>query len=93
MANHHQIRALPPDVQAQIKPSVTITDPVGVVLELIKNALDARATDIRVAIEVRKGACVVEDNGEGIPRKEFAQDGGLGRMHCKCSGISASRLY
>lgn len=76
------IRELPGEVVAQIKSSTTITSLTGVVLELLKNSLDARATTIDIAIDYRRGSCAVEDNGLGIPPAEFREHGSLAKMYC-----------
>lgn len=75
------IRALPPEVVAQIKSSTLITHLTGVVSELIKNSLDAEARTITVKVDFQKGGCVVEDDGCGIPPKEFRESGGIGKLH------------
>ncbi|KAI9815136.1 MAG: DNA mismatch repair protein [Pycnora praestabilis] len=69
-------------VVAQIKSSTVITSLNGVVLELLKNALDAEATKVEIIIDYRRGDCTVEDDGHGIPPAEFCDDGGLGKMYC-----------
>jgi DNA mismatch repair protein MLH3 len=77
------IRPLPPDVVAQIKSSTSITHLSGVVIELLKNALDAQARTISVNVNFQRGGCTVEDDGLGIPPAEFEPDGGLGKLHCE----------
>lgn len=77
------IQALPPDVVAQIKSSATITSLNWVVFELLKNSLDASSTKIEVTVDYGRGACIVEDNGLGIPPAEFRDDGGLGKLYRK----------
>ena len=77
------IQQLPPDVIAQIKSSTTITSLNGVVTELVKNSLDARASKIDISIDYGRGSCVVEDNGLGIPPSEFKVEGGLGKLYRK----------
>lgn len=78
------IRPLPDEVVAQIKSSTTIVSLSGVVLELIKNSLDANASKIQVTVDFARGACVVEDDGLGISPAEFSEDGGLGKRYCMC---------
>ena len=81
------ILPLPPDVQAQVQSSITITSLNDVVCELVKNSLDAGATRINISVDPGRGATEVEDNGMGIPATDFALDGGLGkhfRMLHKC---------
>ncbi|KAL4947364.1 hypothetical protein BDW69DRAFT_190259 [Aspergillus filifer] len=75
------IQPLPREVAAKIKSSISITDLNGVILELGKNALDANARNIYVNVDYRRGGCIVEDNGDGIPPAEFQPDGGLGKAH------------
>lgn len=75
------IRLLPPDVVAKLKSSTSITHLNGVVLELVKNALDANAHTVFVTVDVRRGSCIVEDDGDGIPPAEFESSGGLGKAH------------
>ncbi|KKK21887.1 hypothetical protein P175DRAFT_0512502 [Aspergillus ochraceoroseus IBT 24754] len=77
----HRIQPLPPQVAAQIKSSTSITNLNGVIVELVKNSLDANACTIFVTVDYRRGGCVVEDDGDGILRAEFEPDGGLGGAH------------
>ncbi|USP76671.1 hypothetical protein yc1106_03945 [Curvularia clavata] len=76
------ILPLPDDVVAQITSSTAIVSLTAVVLELLKNSLDAKATRVDAAVDFTRGACVVEDNGLGISPREFAEDGGLGKLYC-----------
>ncbi|KAL4963262.1 putative DNA mismatch repair protein (Mlh3) [Aspergillus stella-maris] len=75
------IQPLPREVAAKIKSSTSITHLNGVVLELAKNALDANARNIYVTVDYRRGGCVAEDDGDGIPPAEFQSEGGLGKAH------------
>ncbi|KAL4986430.1 hypothetical protein BDW68DRAFT_188820 [Aspergillus falconensis] len=77
----HQIQPLPCDVAAKIKSSTSITHLNGVILELVKNALDANAQCVFVTVDYRRGGCVVEDDGDGIAPAEFEVSGGLGKAH------------
>lgn len=74
------IRPLPADVACQINSSITFTSVNAVILELVKNSLDARPAQIHISVDYAKGSCSVEDNGVGIPPDEFESDGGLGKM-------------
>lgn len=76
------IRPLPEEVVAQIKSSTAIVSLIGVVVELLKNSIDAKATRIDVTVDFARGGCTVEDDGMGIPPAEFSADGGLGKLHC-----------
>ncbi|WEW55469.1 DNA mismatch repair protein [Emydomyces testavorans] len=75
------IRALHPEVAAQIESSIAITNLNTVVLELVKNSLDADAQTITITVDFQKGGCVVEDDGVGIPSSEFREEGGLGKLY------------
>lgn len=76
------IKPLPQDVVAQLKSSIAIVSLSSVVLELLKNALDAGAARLEAAVDFSRGDCVVEDDGIGIAPHEFRADGGLGKAHC-----------
>ncbi|KAJ5150673.1 uncharacterized protein N7500_010862 [Penicillium coprophilum] len=86
------IRALPSDVIAKIKSSTAIVHLTGVILELVKNSLDANANTIFVTVDFKRGGCIVEDDGEGIPPSEFEVTGGLGKPH-HTSKFKMSGLY
>ncbi|KAN0085167.1 hypothetical protein V8E54_001634 [Elaphomyces granulatus] len=75
------IRPLPQDVVAKIKSSTSITYLNGVIIELVKNSLDASARIIDVTVDYRRGGCSVEDDGHGIPQAEFELWGGLGKAY------------
>ncbi|KAJ5144027.1 uncharacterized protein N7515_002814 [Penicillium bovifimosum] len=86
------IRALPPDVIAKIKSSTSIVHLTGVVLELVKNSLDANAHTVFITVDFKRGSCIVEDNGCGIPSVEFEATGGLGKAH-HTSKLESSGVY
>lgn len=77
------ILSLPAEVIAQIKSSTTITSLTDVVLELVKNSLDANASRIEVVVDFGRGGCSVEDDGHGIPPSEFREDGRLCKPYCR----------
>ena len=73
------ILPLPPEVAAQIKSSTTISSLATVVLGLLANSLDADARRVDINVDLCRGAASVEDDGNGIPPKEFGENGGLGK--------------
>ena len=48
-----------------------IITPSHLVIELILNALDARATNVRVEVNPTLHTLIVTDNGKGIPPSDF----------------------
>lgn len=82
------ILPLPPEVAKKVQSSVKITNLNGVVVELIKNALDAAAGSVSIVVDYRRGGCIAEDDGYGIPAAEFKDGSGLCRAHCKlCDAV------
>src|SRR4051812_26145300 len=77
------ILPLPPEVARKVQSSVLVTNLNAVVVELMKNSLDAGAGSINVVIDYRRGGCVVEDDGFGLPAAEFKDGSGLCRAHSK----------
>ncbi|KAF1983055.1 hypothetical protein K402DRAFT_456882 [Aulographum hederae CBS 113979] len=76
-----QIQQLPAEVIAQIKSSTIITSLGEVIVNLVKNSLDAGASKIEVQVDYRRGGCIVEDDGLGVPPSEFKEEGGLGKLY------------
>jgi len=65
------IKVLPAEVAAKIAAGEVVERPVSVIKELVENAIDAGATEIKV--EIRQGGVRlmrVMDNGHGIPGDE-----------------------
>ncbi|KAJ6164249.1 hypothetical protein N7470_002921 [Penicillium chermesinum] len=81
MSSRSAIEPLPPDVVAKIKSSTSITDLTGVVIDLVKNSLDANARVVHVSVDFKRGSCIVEDDGDGILPAEFKPSGGLAKAH------------
>ncbi|KAK1139563.1 DNA mismatch repair protein [Aspergillus melleus] len=79
--NEQRIQSLPSEVVAKLKSSTSITHLNGVVVDLVKNALDANAHTVYVTIDFQRGGCVIDDDGDGIPPTEFESDGGLGKPY------------
>jgi DNA mismatch repair protein MutL len=66
-----KIHILPEDVAQKIAAGEVIERPVSVVKELVENALDAGATDIRIdLLEGGKRLIKVQDNGSGMSRED-----------------------
>lgn len=86
-----QILPLPAEVAAQIESSTAIPSLSTVVLGLIENSLDAGAKKIDVSVNLARGGCTVEDNGDGIEPNEFAADRGLGKPYRKFAKIESAR--
>lgn len=69
---HHRIQKLPDTIINQIAAGEVVERPAAAVKELLENALDAGATDIR--IDIRKGGksfIAIDDNGRGMTRDDL----------------------
>lgn len=77
------IKPLPVQAQLQLKSSVALNSLNDAVIGLIKNSLDSWAHTVHVEVDFSRGICCVEDDGAGIPAREFEESGGLGLMHRK----------
>ncbi|EFQ98826.1 hypothetical protein MGYG_01841 [Nannizzia gypsea CBS 118893] len=87
------IRVLPQDVARQMTSSSIVTNLNGVIVELVKNSLDADASTVTINIDFQKGTCTVEDDGIGIPPNEFHESGGLGKLHHTSKFYAAGQIY
>lgn len=87
------IRPLPDEVVAQIRSSTAVVSLTGVILELIKNSLDAKAARIHATVDFARGGCTVEDDGLGITPAEFGEHGALGKLYCAYTLHFDYKLY
>lgn len=67
------IQQLSPELANQIAAGEVVERPASIVKELLENAADAKATNVRVSIGYGGlNAIVIEDNGQGIVREDLA---------------------
>jgi DNA mismatch repair protein MLH3 len=90
-AQDGRIRSLPPDVAQQVSSSVSITHLNEVVVELVKNSLDADAQSVTVTVDYLRGGCSVQDDGSGIPATAFAEGAGLASPYRELNPLDRSR--
>lgn len=93
LSSNQSIAPLPIDVAKQISSSVTITSLDHVILGLVKNSLDAGARKIDVEVDYHRGACTVEDDGQGILASEFLEGGGLAKRYHTSRSSSSNITY
>ncbi|PLB33187.1 putative DNA mismatch repair protein (Mlh3) [Aspergillus candidus] len=91
MPSTDRIKPLPPEVVAKIKSSTSVTNLSDVIVELVKNALDANSRTVFVTVDFQRGGCVVDDDGDGILPAEFEAHGGLMKAH-HTSRFDASKM-
>lgn len=93
LPSNRSILPLPADVAKQINSSVAITSLDDVIIGLTKNSLDAGARKIDVEVDYYRGACAVEDDGQGIPTSEFLDEGGLAKRYHTSRSSNSNDTY
>ncbi|KAI5288349.1 DNA mismatch repair protein [Ascosphaera aggregata] len=93
MVTSKVIRRLPPDAINRITSSLAITNLSDVVLELVKNSLDAGCETLNIVVDFAKGGCSVEDDGCGIEQSEFQIGGGIAAKYHTSKYPNDGRVY
>jgi len=91
--NNNGIYLLDNTSQAKIRSAVQILSLTDVIVELVKNALDAQASSIKVVLNYAAGFCSVLDDGYGIPANEFSENGRLAQAYCTSKLGPQSHTY
>ena len=76
--NNHPISPIPEDIAAKIKSTVAINSLSDVAIGLLRNSLNANATNVNLRLTLSTGSCCCEDNGVGISKEQFAHNGVFG---------------
>lgn len=76
------IKRLPEEAATQIQASGRLRSLNSVICGLVKNSLDAGASQIQIHVWYRRRRCEVDDNGLGIPPSEFREEEGLLFPNC-----------
>lgn len=74
----HDIRRLPPPVQARLRSTQILTSLPQIVSELVQNALDANASTIDIGLDCGEWTVWVRDDGAGISKdglESLAEEG------------------
>lgn len=74
-----RIESLPVEAVQHLRSSVAITDFASVIVELVHNALDARASKVEISIHASNWECKVADDGVGIKKEDLSY---VGRRYC-----------
>lgn len=87
-----RIGTLPSGVIAKLRSTVQITSLQDVVIELLKNALDAEASQIAITVDLERGFCTVEDDGCGFPGRFLRTARALNLPYCEQDVVGLAKL-
>ena len=79
----YQILPLLPKVQLQIRSSIDIALLSYIVIELVKNLLDAQPCTIYIEVDYLRGGYCIENDGAGIHTKDLSEHRHFGSIYCK----------